>query len=115
LRTAIASSADAVKIEANLRKIDLPPDSWDAVVTGEDVERRKPEPDIFLVAARSLALDPQSCTVVEDALNGIQAAKSAGMRCVAVAQTFPVGQLRAADMVRESIADVTLEDLMASR
>jgi beta-phosphoglucomutase len=112
LRTAVASSADAVKIEANLRKIGLPVDSWDAIVTGEDVERRKPEPDIFLAASRSLRLAPHYCTVVEDAINGVQAAKAAGMRCVAVAQTFPAGQLREADLVRCSIADITVADLL---
>ncbi len=111
LLTAVASSADAVKIDANLRKIGLPPEEWDAVVTGEDVERRKPEPDIFLFAARKLNLPPQCCVVVEDAVNGIQAAKAAGMRCVAVAQTFPAEQLSGADLVRNAIADLAVADL----
>ena len=115
LKTAVASSADAVKIEANLRKIGLPTDSWDAVVTGEDVERRKPEPDIFFAAAQCLELAPRCCTVVEDALNGIKAAKAAGMRCVAVEQTFPAQQLQGADVIRKSIADVSIADLIADR
>jgi len=115
LKTAVASSADAVKIEANLCKIGLRPDSWDAVVTGEDVERRKPEPEIFLAAAQRLKLIPRSCAVVEDALNGIRAAKAAGMRCVAVAQTFPVVQLQEADVIRRSIAEVTIADLTDDR
>jgi beta-phosphoglucomutase len=55
LKLALASSADAIKVQANLRKIGLPPEQWDAIVTGEDVERRKPEPDIFLFAARKLS------------------------------------------------------------
>ncbi len=111
LKIALASSADAIKINANLRKIGLPTERWDAVVTGEDVERRKPEPDIFLLAARGLLVPPAQCVVVEDALNGIQAAKAAGMRCVAVAQTFTAGRLRQADVVRDSVADVSLDDL----
>lgn len=111
LKIALASSADAVKIDANLRKIGLPPEQWDAIVTGEDVERRKPEPDIFLYAARKLALPPEQCAVVEDAVNGVQAAKAARMRCVAVAQTFPAEQLSEAHLVRKSVADLTLEDL----
>ncbi len=111
LRTALASSADEVKIQANLRKIDLPPEGWDAIVTGEDVARPKPQPEIFLAAARKLGVNPGTCCVVEDALNGIAAAKAAGMRCVAVAQTFPAGLLDKADLVRPSIADVTLTDL----
>ncbi len=111
LCTAVASSADKIKIVANLDKIGLPPESWDAVVTGEDVERRKPEPDIFLTAAHLLGLQSGHCVVVEDAVNGIQAAKAAGMRCVAVAQTFPEDLLREADVVRKSISDITLVDL----
>src|SRR6185295_13703597 len=47
LRVAVASSADRIKIEANLRKIGLPPESWNAVVCAEDVIKKKPAPDIF--------------------------------------------------------------------
>ncbi len=111
LKTALASSADAIKINANLRKIGLVPEGWDAIVTGEDVERRKPEPDIFLCASQRLDLPPAQCVVVEDAVNGVQAAKAAGMRCVAVAQTFPAEQLSSADLVRQSVADLSLADL----
>jgi len=56
-------------------------------------------------------LAPAQCTVVEDAVNGVQAAKAAGMRCVAVAQTFPAAQLQSADLVRPVIAGVSLADL----
>jgi HAD superfamily hydrolase (TIGR01509 family) len=111
LRTAVASSADRIKIEANLRRIGLPPESWDAIVTGEDVARTKPNPDIFLAAARLLNLTPDECAVVEDAPNGIQAAKAAGMRCIAVAQTFPAAKLTAADLIRPKIAGISLADL----
>ena len=111
LKTAVASSADPIKIEANLRRIGLPPESWDAVVTAFDVTRRKPAPDIFLTAAARLRLEPGCCTVVEDAVNGVAAAKAARMRCVAVAQTFPAEQLAHADVVRRTIAEVTVADL----
>jgi HAD superfamily hydrolase (TIGR01509 family) len=111
LRTAVASSADRIKIEANLNKIGLPPAGWDAIVCAEDVTHKKPAPDIFLAAATKLSLAPADCVVIEDAVNGIQAAKAAGMRCVAVAQTFAQDKLRMADEVRVSIASVSLEDL----
>ncbi len=111
LRTAVASSADRIKIEANLHKINLPPGEWDAIVTAEDVTHKKPDPAIFLAAAHKLAVPPQSCVVIEDAINGVQAAKAAGMRCVAVAQTFPPDQLKEADLVRETIAAVSLADI----
>jgi HAD superfamily hydrolase (TIGR01509 family) len=111
LKTAVASSADPIKIEANLRRIDLAPETWDAVVTAFDVERRKPFPDIFLAAARMLGHAADECVVVEDAVNGIEAAQAAGMRCIAVAQTFAAGKLSGADLVRNTIADITLSDL----
>ncbi len=111
LDVAVASSADLIKIEANLRKVGLSPRTWDAVVSAEDVTNKKPAPDIFLAAARKLDRRPAECAVVEDALNGVQAAKAAGMRCVAVAHTFPAEQLAQADLVRVRIADVTLADL----
>ena len=111
LRLAVASSADRIKVAANLQKIGFPLESWDAVVTGELVEHKKPAPDIFLIAAQHLGVAPTECVVVEDAVNGIQAAKAAGMRCVAVAQTFPSEHLQAADVVRDRISDVRLSDL----
>ncbi len=112
LLLAVASSADRIKIEANLRKIGLPWESWDTVVTAEDVRHTKPAPDIFLAAAGRLELAPGDCCVVEDAPNGVAAAKAAGMRCVAVAQTFPAEQLAAADLVRPDLASVTVDDLI---
>jgi beta-phosphoglucomutase len=111
LALAVASSADRVKVSANLEKIGLPVPGWDMVVTGEEVAAKKPAPDIFLVAARGMRLEPGSCVVVEDAINGVQAAKAAGMRCVAVAQTFPAERLAQADLVRDRIAAVRLTDL----
>jgi HAD superfamily hydrolase (TIGR01509 family) len=109
---AVASSADRIKVEANLRKIGLPIETWPAVVTAEDVERRKPDPALFLKASERLGVAPAECTVIEDAVNGIAAAKAAGMRCVAVASTFPAGLLGQADLVRASIAEVTPSDLL---
>ena len=112
LWVAVASSADAVKIMANLSRIDLPIEFWDAVVPGEEVQHKKPAPDIFLAAAKKLAVNPAECVVIEDAVNGVQAAHAAGMRCIAVAHTFPAGQLQAADVVRDNIAQVRLSDIV---
>jgi HAD superfamily hydrolase (TIGR01509 family) len=112
LRVAVASSADRVKVAANLQKISLPIESWDGIVTGEDVLKKKPAPDIFLKAAEKLGLQPDECVVIEDAVNGIEAARAARMRCVAVAQSFPAERLQGADLVRLRIADVGVPDLL---
>ncbi len=114
LRVAVASSADKIKVSANLEKAGLPLPGWGAVITGEDVANKKPAPDIFLAAAARLGVSPEACVVVEDAVNGVQAAKAAGMRCVAVAQTFPAEQLQTADLVRQTISGVSLSDLLGA-
>ena len=72
---------------------------------------KKPAPDIFLAASRKLGIAAETCVVIEDAVNGVQAAKAAGMRCVAVAQTFPAEKLRQADLIRPTLANVTVGDL----
>jgi len=112
LRVALGSSADRVKIEANLHQIGLPPAEWDALVSSEDARNKKPAPDLFLATARKLHLSPAECVVIEDAVNGIQAAKAAGMRCIAVAQTFPPEKLAGADLVKPTVAAVSVDDLL---
>lgn len=115
LRVAVASGTDRVKAMASLQKIGLPEGSWEMVVTAEQVEHNKPAPDIFLITAGKLGLDPAGCVVLEDSVNGVRAAKAAGMRCVAVAQTFPASRLQEADVVRDKLADVKLADLVPDR
>lgn len=114
LKTAVASSADLIKIKANLSKIGLPVETWETVISSEDVIKKKPAPDIFLAAARKLQVDPTECAVIEDAVHGVEAAIAAGMRCVAVAHTFAAVQLRAADLVKHRIGEITIQDLRAT-
>ena len=113
IRLAVASSADRVKVEANLGAIGVGLAWFGAVVVGEDVERKKPAPDIFLAAARRLGVPPAACCVVEDAPNGVRAAKAAGMRCVAVEQSFPAADLAPAgpEVIRASVSGIRLADL----
>lgn len=113
LKTALASSADIIKIKANMDKIGLPLEEWDCVVSAEDVTRRKPAPDIFLKAAEKMKLTPAECLVIEDAVNGIQAAKAAGMPCIAVAHTFPKEKLKEADVIKSKISDINTDLISA--
>jgi len=85
-----------------------------AVVVGDDprVARGKPEPDIFLVAARDLGADPASCLVFEDAPAGLAAARAAGMQVVAVPYPgMDVARLAAADLVVGSLLELSVADL----
>ena len=82
-RMALASSAEVRVIDANLTARGLRP-LFDAVVSGTQVARGKPAPDVFLAAAERLGAPPATCLVVEDSRNGLLAAKAAGMRCAVV-------------------------------
>lgn len=87
-RLAVASSSDRVKVSANLRRIGVDDSFFDAVVTGSDVVRKKPFPDIFLKAAGLIGVEPSRCIVLEDAVSGLQAAKDAGMSRIGVCSFF---------------------------
>ncbi|HOX05123.1 MAG TPA: HAD-IA family hydrolase [Planctomycetota bacterium] len=105
LRLAVATSADEVKMRINLRELRLPDGTFDALVNGLDVERKKPAPDIFLLAARRLELAAADCLVVEDAVNGVAAARAAGARCLALTTSFSREQLAGADFFASTLAD----------
>ncbi len=87
-KVAVASSADRVKVVINIETIGLKPEDFDAVLTGSDTEKKKPDPEIYLLAAKAVGIEPSSCIVVEDAISGIKAAENAGMDCIGVATTF---------------------------
>ena len=80
-------------------------DAFAARATGEEVPAGKPAPDVFLLAARRLGVDPSDCLVIEDAPAGVAAARAAGMRCIGLA---PEGgsRLAVADVVVRSLREV---------
>jgi beta-phosphoglucomutase-like phosphatase (HAD superfamily) len=80
---AVASSSARRLVEATLGRFGML-DRFDAVVCGDSVARPKPAPDIFLLAASRLGVPSQGCVVLEDSLAGVEAARAAGMRVVAV-------------------------------
>lgn len=95
-KIAVASAADERKVKTNLRCMELSPDDFDALVTGSDVTKHKPDPTVFLTAAGKIGAAPHESLVVEDAVAGCQAAKAAGMHCVGVLSTFDAQTLAAA-------------------
>ena len=109
LKTAVASSADAVKVRANLPAAGIATELFDVLCSGEDVVHKKPAPDIFLLAAHKLDVLPKNCLVLEDAVSGIQAAKAAGMSCVAISSSFTAEWLMAAgaDVVLQQTGDLS--------
>lgn len=87
LKLAVCTSADLVKMNINVKAIGLS-GVFDAMINGRDIKNNKPAPDIYLKGAETLGVLPSECLVVEDAKNGIIAAKAAGMHNAAVTTTF---------------------------
>lgn len=107
-RMAVASSAPLANLELLMEKLNTGK-YMDAVVSAEDVARGKPDPQIFLLAAERLGVPPQDCVVIEDAVAGVAAAKRAGTRCIAVTNTHPREHLKEADLVVESLEQVSAD------
>lgn len=77
----VAFSGSLTNIEKMVLKFGVR-DKFDAVVGSEDIRRGKPDPEVFLLAARKLKTLPKNCLVVEDSLVGFKAARKAGMECI---------------------------------
>jgi beta-phosphoglucomutase family hydrolase len=107
---ALATSSRKAKMEMVMTKVNLVT-LFDAIVTGGDVKNGKPAPDIFIKAAEKLGVRPQDCIVFEDASNGVKAAKTAFMKCVAVSSTQSPESLREADLVIDSFKDLSFTDV----
>jgi beta-phosphoglucomutase len=105
LKLAIATSADEVKMSVNLQEVGLAKNIFDAIVNGLEVERKKPFPDVFILAANKLGLQPENCLVVEDAINGVIAAKAAGCKCLALTTSFDGLDLKDADWIAKDLLD----------
>jgi len=116
-RLAVASSAKREKIAIVLRKLELE-NTFEVVVSGEDdIEHGKPAPDIFLKAAEMLGVTPEECLVLEDAENGVKAAKGAGMYSIGVHNKFNKKKLKMtqnlelADKQVNSLEEISLKTI----
>lgn len=107
---AVGSSGPLPNIRLILQTLGLE-QAFRALSTGEDVTHGKPDPEVFLVAARRLGLPPQRCLVVEDAPQGVEAARRAGMAVLAITSSRPAGDLPA-DRVVDRFQGVTPAQLM---
>lgn len=108
----IASSSPRQFIEAVIDKIEIR--QYFAIwLSGEEVARSKPEPDIFLKVAALLNVDPHDCLVIEDSTSGIIAAKRAGMRCIGYKNLTSGNQdLSGADLIVNKIEEISITGLL---
>lgn len=106
-RLAIGSSGPPENVALVIRELQLE-GRIEATVTGKDVTRGKPDPQVFLAAAGKLGLEPKLCLVIEDAPVGITAAHAAGMKCIGLNSTGHTReQLSAADLVVDSLRELS--------
>jgi beta-phosphoglucomutase len=121
LRLAAASSSknaglmlEQIRVDAADRRL---LDVFAADLSGRDLGRGKPDPEIFLAAGEALGLAPRECFVVEDAVAGVQAARAGGMAALGVARADDAESLRAAgaDLVVTTLDDVDLDRLAEGR
>lgn len=114
LRTAVASSSSSMWVEGWLERHGIR-DLFDTVCSRDHVERVKPAPDLFLLAATRLGVAPERCVVFEDSPNGIRAARAAGMRCVAIPNpvtcTLP---MEGAHLVLSSLSAQSLPEILGA-
>jgi HAD superfamily hydrolase (TIGR01509 family) len=113
LGVAVASSSPSAWVHPWLERHELLP-LLDAICTRDDVQRVKPAPDLFLLAAERLGADPAACIVFEDSPNGLHAAHTAGMKTVAVPNGLTRGlPMPAPHLVLDSMADMTMAEILA--
>ncbi len=105
LALALASSSRRAWVTATLRSLGLA-DCFPVIVAGDEVTAGKPDPEIFLTAARRLGIPPEHCLVIEDSPAGIEAARRAGMPVVAVRTSLTEGLDLPADRVVDDLTEL---------
>jgi HAD superfamily hydrolase (TIGR01509 family) len=101
----IATSSTREKSEAVLKATKIPYEKM-VYISGQDVKHKKPDPELFLLAAEGMGIEPARCVVIEDAPDGVKAAKAAGSKCIAVTNSTVAEKLAEADLVIDSLAKI---------
>jgi HAD superfamily hydrolase (TIGR01509 family) len=107
---AIATSSTREKSRSVLESAKIPYREM-VYVCGDDISRKKPDPEVFQVACERLSIPPELCVVIEDAPNGVEAAHAAGCKCIAVTNTCSREALGMADAIVSTLSEVSLETL----
>ena len=106
-RLAIATSGTLEKSRAALEAAKIPYRKM-VYINGNDVTHKKPDPELFLLAAERMAIEPAQCVVIEDAPNGVEAAKASGAKCIAVTNSTTAENLSGADLICDSLVQIDL-------
>lgn len=112
-RQAVASSAPRLNVETLIEVVQIE-EFFDALVTAEDVQRGKPDPQVFLIAANKVAVPPAYCVVVEDAPAGIEGAHRAGMRAIGIRSSHPMLAAERVVQTLNELPDNAFDQLLAA-
>lgn len=110
-KLAVGSSGPLENVELLLTSLNIM-QYFDVIITAEDVKNGKPAPDVFLICAERLNLEPRNCIVIEDAPVGIEAARRANMSSIALTTTHPKVELNNADLIAKDLSYIKLEDII---
>jgi beta-phosphoglucomutase len=110
-KLAVGSSGPPENVNLLLNSLEIA-HYFNTVITASDVKIGKPAPDVFLIASEKLKVMPYNCIVIEDAPVGIEAAKNAGMKCIALETTHPAKKLLAADLVISDLSKIRSIDII---
>jgi beta-phosphoglucomutase len=110
IKIALASSATKENVDIIVKGLHIEK-YFQAYVNGQEVAEGKPSPLIFQLAAKKLNVPAENCVVFEDAVAGVTAAKSGGMKCIAVTTSNPRANLQNADLVVDSLEEVSIETM----
>jgi beta-phosphoglucomutase family hydrolase len=109
-KLAVGSSGPPENVEFLLSRLRIK-DCFDTIITAAEVKKGKPEPEVFLIAAKTININPKNCLVIEDAPVGIEAAKRAGMISIALTTTHHKEELLDAHLIIKDLTEITVGDI----
>ena len=109
-KLAVGSSGPPENVELLLSQLKIKP-YFDVIITAVDVKKGKPEPEVFLNAAKNLNINPKNCIVIEDAPVGLEAAKKADMISIALTTTHNKAELVGAHLVIKDLTEISIKDI----
>jgi len=112
IRLGLVSSSKRMVVDIVLKQAKLQ-GIFDVIVTQDDVKNLKPHPEPYLLASKILGIRPEECVAVEDSVHGILSAKSAGMKCIAIANPYiPISKYSKADLIVKGLEEIKLETIL---
>lgn len=111
IKMAVGSSAMRKNVDFVLEKCGIA-DYFDAISCGDMISKAKPDPEVFIIAAKLLGEEPKDCVVVEDAFAGVKAARTIGSRVVALTTTYPREQHTDFDLLIDDFTQITVDELL---